>query len=65
MVDQIAEELRPDLGGSELAGQMILKADERSDLLRQIQMLDQHAFRQEQISEPIQGFLEANVTRQS
>jgi hypothetical protein len=44
---------------------MILKADERSDLLRQIQMLDQHAFRQEQISEPIQGFLEANVTRQS
>jgi hypothetical protein len=43
---------------------MTLKADERSDLFKQIQMLERHAFRQEQISEPIQGFLEANVTRQ-
>jgi general secretion pathway protein A len=66
IVDETAEELSRDLGaGLESAGQMILAADERRDLLRRIETLERHAFRQEQVSKRVLDFLETNETGQS
>jgi putative secretion ATPase (PEP-CTERM system associated) len=66
MVDEVAEELSRDLdAGLESAGQMILAADGRRDLLRRIEMLERRAFRQEQVFQRVLDLLETNVTGQA
>jgi general secretion pathway protein A len=66
MVDETAEELIRDLGaGLESADQTIHVADDRSDLLRRIEILEQHAFRQEQVFKRVLDLLKTNVTGQS
>jgi general secretion pathway protein A len=63
MVNETAEELNRDLGaGLEAAGQMTLAADDRSDLLRRIEMLERHALRQEKVFKRVLDLLETNVT---
>ncbi len=66
MVDETAEELNRDLGaGLEPGGQMtLLGAYDRGDLLRRIETLERHAFRQEQAVKRVLDLLETNVTAQ-
>jgi general secretion pathway protein A len=66
MVDATTEELNRDLGaGFEPAGQMTTGADDRGDLLRRIEMREQHTFRQKQVFKQVSDLLESNVTEQS
>ena len=64
MVDDTAEELDRDLGaGLEPApSQQTGSADDRKDLVRRIEALERHAFRQEQAFKRVMDLMEANAT---
>jgi general secretion pathway protein A len=65
MVDETAEELNRDLGaGLEPAGPVTRPDDGRSDLIRRIEKLERHAFRQGQVFKRVLDLLETNVTGQ-
>ena len=64
MVDDTAEELDRDLGaGLEPApSQQTGSADDHKDLVRRIEALERHAFRQEQAFKRVMDLMEANAT---
>jgi hypothetical protein len=63
MVDATAEELLRDLGaGLEIAVPPPRSAEDRDDLVRRIEQLERHAFRQEQVFKRVMDLLEANAT---
>jgi general secretion pathway protein A len=63
MVDATAEELLRDLGaGLEIASPPPRPAEDRDDLVRRIEQLERHAFRQEQVFKRVMDLLEANAT---
>jgi general secretion pathway protein A len=62
MVDQVAAELDRDLGaGLEPAAAMMREFEDRDDLLRRIEHLEQWSFRQEQVFKRVLDLLEANT----
>jgi general secretion pathway protein A len=63
MVDATAEELLRDLGaGLEIASPPPRPAEDCDDLVRRIEQLERHAFRQEQVFKRVMDLLEANAT---
>jgi general secretion pathway protein A len=63
MVDETAEELDRDLGAGLQAGHSPAPvSSDRGDLVRRVEKLERHAFRQEQVSKRVLDLLEANTT---
>jgi hypothetical protein len=63
MVDDTADELNRDLGaGLELPTPGPRPLEDRDDLVRRIEQLERHAFRQEQVFKRVMDLLEANAT---